>query len=209
MCPICIYSYKKEQFFCLDECKHEYCKNCMAEHLASNIKDGKVKKIRCMDFNCQVEFTEKDVQRFGSDRIYRKYLKFQNDLKVEVDPNLKWCPRTGCSGFAQRERGRCCCGWKTTAVCQECANPMCFKCGAVSHQGTACNSVGNAELRDYIKMANVVKCPNCGFGTEKIDGCNHMTCVKCNYDWCWLCRGKYYDKHFEDWNVFGCAGGQF
>lgn len=86
---------------------------------------------------------------------------------------------------------------------------MCFKCGAVAHPGTSCNSVGNAELREYIKNSNVVKCPNCGFGTEKIDGCNHMTCAKCRYDWCWLCRGKYYDGHFEEWNMFGCPGGQY
>lgn len=58
-----------------------------------------------------------------------------------------------------------CCGWKQTAICNRCENSMCFKCGAESHGGVACNSVGNAELREYIKNNNVVKCPNCGFGT--------------------------------------------
>jgi hypothetical protein len=208
MCQICTFSYKKEHFFHLPGCNHEFCRNCMGEHLASNIKDGKVVKIKCMDFECQEEFTEKDIHNFGSEEIVKKYTKFTTDIRVETDPNLKWCPRNNCGGFARRQRGRCC-GWKDNAICNSCHNAMCFKCGAVAHPGASCNSVGNAELREYIKNSNVVKCPNCGFGTEKIDGCNHMTCAKCRYDWCWLCRGKYYDNHFEPWNMFGCPGSQY
>lgn len=121
----------------------------MSEHLASNIKDGKIIKIKCMDADCQEEFTEQDVKNFASERIVKKYMKFVNDLKVETDKNLKWCPRNNCTGFAKRRKG--CCGWKSTAICNECNNQMCFKCGAVAHPGVACNSVGNAELRDFIK----------------------------------------------------------
>ena len=45
---------------------------------------------------------------------------------------------------------------------------MCFKCGAVNHPGVSCSNVGNAELREYMANNDVVKFPNCGFGTEKI-----------------------------------------
>ena len=33
-----------------------------------------------------------------------------------------------------------------------------------------------------------------------------MTCIKCQYEWCWLCRGKYTSRHFDKFNVFGCPG---
>ena len=56
---------------------------------------------------------------------------------------------------------------------------MCIKCKAVSHPGVSCNNIGNAELREYMKTHDVLKCPNCGYGTEKIEGCNHMTCRIC------------------------------
>jgi hypothetical protein len=86
---------------------------------------------------------------------------------------------------------------------------MCFKCKAVSHPGVTCNNVGNAELRAYIKNNNVLLCPSCGHGTEKIDGCNHMTCSNCFYEWCWICRGSYNYLHYSKLNIFGCAGAHF
>ena len=33
--------------------------------------------------------------------------------------------------------------------------------------------------------------------TEKKDGCNRIKCVKCKYQWCWLCGGKYTSGHFD------------
>jgi hypothetical protein len=87
---------------------------------------------------------------------------------------------------------------------------MCFKCGAISHPGVSCNNVGNPELRAYIKSNKVRYCPKCGHGVEKIEGCNHMTCYKCNVEWCWVCGTRILgDHHFSGWNPFGCSGMQF
>ena len=36
-----------------------------------------------------------------------------------------------------------------------------------------------------------------------------MTCPKCRYHWCWICRGKYVSGHFSELNIFGCPGGMF
>ena len=33
-----------------------------------------------------------------------------------------------------------------------------------------------------------------------------MTCPECQYQWCWLCEGKYSSKHFEEGQ---CSGKQF
>jgi hypothetical protein len=35
------------------------------------------------------------------------------------------------------------------------------------------------------------RCPGCGFGIEKTEGCNHMTCTSCRFQFCWGCGGKY------------------
>ena len=79
----------------------------------------------------------------------------------------------------------------------------------MSHPGKTCTLVENAKLAEYISSHGVIKCPKCAFGTEKIEGCNHMTCPKCRYEYCWICKSKYRSSHFEEWNLFGCPGGMY
>lgn len=92
LCAICCDYYLKKDMFHLPGCNHEYCKNCMADHLKVKVSDGQVVKIGCMDFNCKEIFTADDIKSFGSEEIYRKYLRFKENIDIEVNPNFKWCP---------------------------------------------------------------------------------------------------------------------
>lgn len=62
------------------------------------------------------------------------------------------------------------------------------------------------KLNDAI---NFKQCPNCEIIIEKDEGCNHMTCVSCNHQFCWLCMEKYTNDHFAIYNVRGCPGMRF
>lgn len=35
------------------------------------------------------------------------------------------------------------------------------------------------------------RCPGCGLGTERRDGCLHMACPDCSTHWCYFCRSVY------------------
>ena len=39
---------------------------------------------------------------------------------------------------------------------------------------------------NYVKK-ECKSCPNCKANIQKIEGCNHMICTKCQVDFCWLC----------------------
>lgn len=49
------------------------------------------------------------------------------------------------------------------------------------------------------------RCPKCGIPIEKNQGCNHMTCPRCSYYWCWSCglEVNHWSHKFAD-NPFGC-----
>ena len=59
------------------------------------------------------------------------------------------------------------------------------------------------------KNSKIKTCPSCYNIIEKIDGCNHMKCVYCHYEFCWLCMGKYTYYHYYVFNVKGCPGMRF
>ena len=50
-------------------------------------------------------------------------------------------------------------------------------------------------------MANTKQCPGCQKPIEKNQGCNHMTCNQCRYEFCWICMGE--------WKSHGSATGGY
>jgi ariadne-1 len=85
-----------------------------------------------------------------------------------------------------------------------------MKCGSEYHGWVRCANVEDDEFNAWVKEnGNIKPCPQCRINTWKYDGCNHITCQKCHYEWCWVCFGKYNipGGHYE--GFFKCPGGQF
>ena len=61
-------------------------------------------------------------------------------------------------------------------------------------------------MEEFTKNNFIKKWPLCGIITEIIEGCNHITCSKCNYQWCLLCNSIYKPEHFSEGK---CKGLQF
>ena len=118
-CEICYEEVNESQMFGL-KCDHRFCKDCLSGHLETNIQDGNVIKIACMMVGCKEEFESEDVQRFGSRELYQKYLQFKQNIDVELNPNLFWCPRRGCLNYVEKT-GK----FKTETTCQ-CGQRVCL-----------------------------------------------------------------------------------
>ncbi|XP_048577722.1 E3 ubiquitin-protein ligase parkin isoform X2 [Nematostella vectensis] len=50
----------------------------------------------------------------------------------------------------------------------------------------SCWEQEDQEAQDLIRRISK-PCPKCNVPTEKSGGCNHMSCSRCKFDWCWLC----------------------
>jgi hypothetical protein len=52
-------------------------------------------------------------------------------------------------------------------------------------------------------------CPVCRLKIEKNEGCNHMTCIVCSYEFCWNCLGYAGNDadHFNPLNPSACGIG--
>mmetsp|Transcript_9734 Transcript_9734/g.14675 ORF Transcript_9734/g.14675 Transcript_9734/m.14675 type:complete len:568 (+) Transcript_9734:817-2520(+) len=188
-------------------CSHEFCNECIRQHLESNLKEGKSFDILCMDQNCTTLFPEYLVRKVLDKELWQKYVSFASKQFVESQTEMRWCPAPGCTNAITEpipERnclaGYCLCGYR-----------FCFDCNEEAHTPADC-----AMMKDWKKKcaedaatlswiaSNTKDCPKCSVPIQKNDGCFQMTCRKCSHQWCWLCCGdwKTHPDHFKC-NKFG------
>ena len=199
-CQICFDTINSHDSYIL-KCKHIFCKRCLKDYLKEAIENGKVNMISCPDQDCQVEFPESQIRDLCSVELYEKFTKFKKNIEVNISKDHRWCPERNCGRVIENRSGNphatCVCGFE-----------MCFKCGQEWHPGISCKKHFEKLHVGWSKDRKIQKCPKCNVRIEKAEGCNHMTCSLCNYEWCWICGMKYSDIHFES-IFFGCPMLQF
>ena len=180
-CPVDMGEYSERDMFGL-KCAHLQCKYCIQDHLQIKITEGSVLKIPCMEYGCTEVYTNEDIRKFGSQDIYTKYLKFHENIIVDLNPSLRWCPLPNCVSYIEKSKKK-----KKPSVCA-CGFEMCFKCGMQWHPGSSCEQKATVaeheeEFFEYAKSsADFVNCPKCKARAEREQGrCNHITCTRCNY----------------------------
>lgn len=67
-------------------------------------------------------------------------------------------------------------------------HPFCSQCNHAWFYEEPCTS--DQEIKNIATYFGFIlkKCPKCKTWTEKNEGCSHMHCKVCEFDWCWLCE---------------------
>ena len=182
-------------------CNHKFCESCWLEYLKEKISNARVQNITCMQNKCKSELNEKFIfSIIGNDELLKsKYEKFKIKENILNNPNMKFCPYPDCDSYAEKKKSR-------NVKCKKNNHEFCFECLKPWHFGSCSNNID----KDFVlwkKNKLVKQCPKCKMWTEKNEGCNHMTCPECHFQWCWLCREPYSDTHYEVGGT--CAGLQF
>ena len=132
-------------------------------------------------------------------------MKVKSILIVNSDPLNRWCITPDCNNIIRNT------SMTKKIKCNKCGLEMCFDCRGAWHGRMSCAQALDTEIKTYSKQKNVKLCPKCKTRIEKNEGCNHMTCSRCNHQFCWLCGGVYTTTHFSavtTENPWGCPGMQ-
>lgn len=205
----CLTAYCEENVpgFALN-CGHFFCNECWLHFLRSQVRDGRKSvftscmAMSCTDASCNHKFgcacnemvpegifeeiLKNDVE------LLDKYKKWVAGSFVEGQANVKWCTRPNCNNVVEDRSGA------PKAVSCKCGNSFCFHCGDGAHTPCPCDLVKKWKLKEKSDDATEIwlrartkQCPKCTVRIEKNRACNHMKCVKCGHDFCWLCKGPW------------------
>ena len=184
------------------KCGHYFCESCWVDYLKEKISNANVAKIMCMQHGCDIVLDNNFIKNIleGNNELIEKYDKFYNRKKmIEKNDKIKFCPFPDCEGFAEKKG-------KNKYVKCNFGHEFCFECGNAPHGKKKCDDMVDKEFEEWRSHKIVKRCPYCRMWTEKNEGCNHMTCVECQFQWCWLCQKPYNSNHF---NEGSCNGLQF
>jgi hypothetical protein len=201
-CGICNELYIENDENKLKQCGHSYCNDCWYNFLSIKIKENKLSLIKCLNYECQEKLSDNFIINIlkSNKELINKYKKYKFELDIINDPNKKFCPYPNCNSYAILKN------IKNKNV--KCFNnhEFCFFCLEKPHGKKPCQEKLDKSMILFSKNNFIKKCPHCGIITEKTSGCNHITCSKCNYQWCWLCNEEYNVEHFRQGK---CKGFQF
>ena len=181
-------------------CGHLFCSNCWHNYLKTLILEAKVDNIKCMDHECQDHISDEFIMKHisNNDNLVEKYIKFKKRSEIIKDKNKKLCPFPNCDSYLEKSKNK-------YVKCEN-GHKYCFECLKPPHGKKSCDEKIEKQFMKWTKGKRIKRCPRCKMYTEKNEGCNHMTCVACKYQWCWLCEKQYSYGHYDSGT---CEGQQF
>ncbi|KAK0384432.1 hypothetical protein NLU13_8518 [Sarocladium strictum] len=209
VCDICCEDEPGLETFAM-KCGHRYCVDCYRQYLTQKIREeGEAARIQCPSDGCGRIIDSRSLDILVTSELTDRYHELLNRTYVEDKDVFKWCPGPDCPNAIE-------CGVKKkdlnkvvpTVECK-CGFRFCFGCPNPDHQPAPCTLVkkwlkkcaDDSETANWIS-ANTKECPKCNSTIEKNGGCNHMTCRKCKYEFCWMCMGLW-SEHGTSW--YNCS----
>ena len=200
----------------LNACGHKFCDNCWRAHLKTQIQLGHT-DLRCPGHECAASVDDVMLMSLLPS-LYSRHLTKRLDSFLEIDPEWKWCPADQCKLVVKATAPQ-----DPTVACDEhissvqplpvvcvCGSMWCFRCQEDAHWPATCREAQvfreenasyarlvttPAKKRTLITSVQVKRCPFCRYPVEKGFGCDHMTCILCFNQFCWVCLGKWSYPH--------------
>ena len=194
-CAICGGMLLEQVKVLVQPCEHLYCKTCFVAYLEQRVTDGEVRRIPCPTFECATLISEELLRFHLTPELYDRYCQYRLNLDIESNPWIRHCPKPDCPGYAEGNAG------KSKLSCSYCNFLFCFYCLGPWHESAPCSQEKDRQLDRWAKAHDVRFCPNCRRRVERASGCEHMTCLKCRYDWCWECGEEYTSSHVDKCEV--------
>jgi hypothetical protein len=181
-CPIC---FDQVTISVILPCGHAWCRSCLSNYLLSSI-DNKYFPLACLgnDAKCTEHIPLSIAQEILPVQDVDAIVHAAFSSYVQTRPDeFHYCPSPDCPQIYRSAPSG------TVLQCPSCLLRICPGCHVEAHDGFACPEAdsGDNRFREWMKNHDVKNCPGCKVPIERAEGCNHMTCTRCQTHICWEC----------------------
>ncbi|XP_044151807.1 ankyrin repeat and IBR domain-containing protein 1 [Bufo gargarizans] len=231
LCGICMCSISVFEDPVEIPCGHEFCRTCWESFLNLKIQEGEAHNIFCPAYDCFQLVPVEVIESVVSKEMDKRYLQFDIKAFVENNTAIRWCPTPACERAVRlKKQGSNTSGSDSLnfpllrAPAVDCGKGhlFCWECLGEAHEPCDCQTwknwlhkvsemkpeelVGVSEAFEDAAnclwlLTNSKPCANCKSPIQKNEGCNHMQCAKCKYDFCWIC--------LEEWKKHSSSTGGY
>ncbi|KAH8094848.1 hypothetical protein BXZ70DRAFT_896170 [Cristinia sonorae] len=189
-CGICLDEYEEDMVARIESCGHKFCRDCIRGFIQVKLGEHRF-PIFCP--TCIVDREKSDpgtlstilVQQIG---LSEEEFNLFTELELSVFSILLHCRKCQQAVFVDKAEYEA----QDLIVCPlpRCNYIWCKNCSrAIDVNGPRHSCDGSSELNHLMSQRGWKHCPGCRTPTEKMDGCNHMTCPSpgCNTHFCYVC----------------------
>jgi len=190
-CCVCYNPLKRT----ISSCECSVCETCWSQIIFIKIEESNsfIKKIACPTTKCEEEPSVKSLYNKMSRHLKLKIEQAYLNVYLSKTPDIRRCPSSDCNNAGIID---------LSSSCSD--NLICNACGTAWRDKAHYNKA--EKVQDFInnlihnkneifsakwKRRNAKKCPKCQIWIERDQGCLHMTCSQCKYQFCWTCLEKH------------------
>jgi hypothetical protein len=175
-------------------CGHQWCRACLTSYLTSAV-ENKMFPLRCLgnDAACTQCIPLGLSRRLLSAADFSAVIEAAFWVYAHSRPDeFHHCPTPDCTQVYRSAPPN------AVLQCPSCLVRICPTCRIEYHDGMTCEERDVAEdklFKEWTSNNDVKSCPGCKAPIERSEGCNHMTCTRCQTHICWECLATFPRGH--------------
>lgn len=92
-CPICFDEVPGPKFYRLQACGHRACRSCLSTLALTNVSEGNLEALRCVEAGCRHNLTPYDLQSLLPPEEYERWQAISLSRALDSLTDLVYCPR--------------------------------------------------------------------------------------------------------------------
>ena len=180
-------------------CSCLFCHDCLSSWFVEALNSLNIYHIKCPNYKCaQIYSTFKFLEFFPiSQKTHLETILVRKILNLDQDYIV--CSNSQCNNIGFKFNGLCLDTFRCSICDTECKNltvwnkkPKSLLTGIIDFSNEWLENAYSGIYQDLFTK----ECLGCGMAISKNGGCNHMSCKKCQKEFCWKCL-QYWKIHKE------------